>query len=121
MKFLLDANFLVYAAKQKVDLLAELARFGRPELHTTDAVVEELKSLAVGKGEDGAAARVALDFIEKKTKILKTEEGMATDEALLSHACDFAVCTNDRRLTDAIKKRGGKVVCVRQRKLLMML
>jgi len=121
MKFLLDANFLVYAAKQKVDLLVELSRFGKPELHTLNAVVEEVEGLAKGKGEDGAAARVALDFVGRKVKVISAEPSRETDEMLLEHANAYVICTNDRALRDQVKWAGGKVVCVRQKRLLMML
>jgi rRNA-processing protein FCF1 len=119
VKFLLDANFLVYCVRQKVDLVSELSRFGKPELFILDSVVEELEKIAEDKGSDGRAARVALLFTKESVGILKSEQ--KPDEGLVSKAEDYVICTNDRELIGKIKKEKGKIVSVRKNRILMML
>ncbi len=136
MKFLLDANFLVYCVKQKTDLIGELSRFGKPELYTLRPVVDELETISRGRGADGAAARVALGFARDRMAVLPAGRegrggsggrgrpegrGMKADEALAGLSGEYVVCTNDRKLTAAVKKAGGKVVCARRKGILMML
>lgn len=118
MNFLLDTNFLVYCAKQRIDLLAELSEFGKPELFVLSAVIEELGKLALGKSISSMAARLALGFAEKNAKQLASK-GKA-DETLLRKSRDFIICTNDRELITKIRRRKGKSVSIRNRKLLMM-
>ena len=116
MKFLLDTNFLLIPGKSKVDVFAELRRFGKPELYTIDLVVEELKKLASGRGRDSRSARLALELIGKKdVGVLKSCAANADLELeRLASERDFAVCTQDRELIGHLRKDGIHAVSMRQ-------
>lgn len=115
MKFLLDASFLVSAVRFKVDVTGELSRFGRPEPCILDAVVEELKRIASGRGKDAACARTAMEFIGKhEVEVIPSEEPVADSSMLELSGKGFIVCTADRELLRKIRKSGGKAVSIRQ-------
>ena len=119
MKFLLDTNFVLVPGKFKVDIFSELEKFGKPELFTLDSIIIELKKLASGKGPDPRTAKLGLIILKKyKVKIIKVMPKKA-DAGLLELSADgFAVCTLDRELMAKIKKSGGKVITLRQKKYL---
>lgn len=119
MKFLLDANFLVYCAKQKIDLIGELSRFGKPELFVLNSIIRELETISQEKGESGAAARIVTDFVKSSAKTINSR--MEPDKAIASKSREYVICTNDKDLIKRIKKKQGKAVCVRSKRLLMML
>ena len=123
MKFLLDTNFLLIPGKSKVDVFAELRRFGKPELYTIDLVVEELKKLASGRGRDSRSARLALELIGKKdVGVLKSCAANADLELeRLASERDFAVCTQDRALQERLRREGVVVIFLRQGRFLVKL
>jgi rRNA-processing protein FCF1 len=121
MKFLLDANFLMIPGKFKVDVFRELEKFGRPELFAIDLVVKELSKLSKGKGKDAFCAKLGLSFIqEKDIGILESQEKKADSELVRLSGEGFTVCTQDRALISKIRRKGGKVVFLRQGKYLEM-
>jgi len=121
MKFLLDANFLMIPGKFKADIFGELERFGKPELFTIDLVVKELSKLSKGKGKDTFSAKLGLFFIqERDIGILETEGKNADSEMLALAGKGFTVCTQDKLLISKIRRKGGKVVFLRQRRYLEM-
>jgi rRNA-processing protein FCF1 len=121
MKFLLDANFLMIPGKFKVDVFRELEKFGRPELFAIDLVVKELSKLSKGKGKDAFCAKLGLFFIQQKDiGILETEGKNADSEMLALAGKGFTVCTQDKALIVKIRKKGFRVVFLRQGKYLEM-
>jgi len=121
MKFLLDANFLMIPGKFKADIFRELEIFGRPELFTIDLVMKELSKLSKAKGKDAFSAKLGLFFIqERDIGILETEGKNADTEMLALSGKGFTVCTQDKLLISKIRRKGGKVVFLRQGKYLEM-
>ena len=88
MKILLDTNFLVYCAKQKIDYINEINNLvrGKYELIIITPVIQELKNLmqTAKKYSDKEAAKLALQLIKlNKLKILKVEKNTYVDRILV--------------------------------------
>ena len=116
MKILLDTNFLVLAGK-KVDIYELLSG---SELLTLDSCIRELEKLAASRKKDAAAARIAMNVMKGRVKIIKTE-AKNTDSAILGEAKrhkSLAVATNDRKLIKNLKAHGIRVIRLRQGKML---
>ncbi|MEM7816268.1 MAG: hypothetical protein QXN71_04055 [Candidatus Aenigmatarchaeota archaeon] len=121
MKFLLDANFLMIPGKFRVDILKEMERFGKPELYTLDLVVKELSRISTGGGKEAFSAKMGLLIIQQADIGILETEGKNTDREILKFSeKGFVVCTQDKTLISNIRKRGGRVVFLRQKKYLEM-
>jgi len=68
MKILLDANFLLYCAKQKIDYISEMPVSG--EIVVLSSVAEELEKIKEGeeKAKDKRAAEISLHMLDKNIK-----------------------------------------------------
>lgn len=122
MKVLLDTSFLVAVIENKIDMVMELKKFGKPELVVLDLVVNELKSLSEGRGKDSTNARLALQVLGKEmVNVLNAGEGN-TDRKIAEYAerMDMTVCTIDRKLKDSLREKGAKVITIRQKRYLVM-
>jgi len=108
MKIMLDANFLVYCAKQKIDYTSEMPFSG--EIVVLSPVLVELEKLIekAEKAKDKQAIGIALQILEKniqkkKIKILKTSEEDG-DEAIRKNLSEGdVVATMDRELKKGLK------------------
>jgi rRNA-processing protein FCF1 len=121
MKVLLDTSFLVAVMEMKIDLVHELRKFGSPELHVIDLVVNELKRLSEGKGKAAKNANLALQFLGRRmVRVIRAGEG-STDRKLAECAekDGSAVCTIDRKLKDSLLKKGIPVITIRQGRYLV--
>jgi len=118
MKILLDTNFLLAPAQFKTDIF-ELLR--NDELYTLDLCIKEMEKLAKGKGKNAAAAKVALELLEKNNvKILKTGKKKNADAAIIdtAKAGNYAVATNDKKLIKSLKSYRIKIIRLKQKKQL---
>ena len=133
MKILLDTNFLVYCAKQKIDYLYEIDNLAieKSAIIVLSSVIDELKRLEeeVKKRSDRDAFSLALsmlqDYIKKgKIKILKTDK--KADKAILELSekdkakGKIIVATADKELKRALKGR-ARLLVIRGRKKLELL
>lgn len=114
MKVILDTNFLVDCVRFKIDIGLELSG---NELFVLDSVITEIERIAKRGSKESALAKVALDYVKGKgLKILKSKE-KDTDESLLVYSKQgYAIATHDRILKNKIKKGGGKVIYIRQKR-----
>ncbi len=111
MKILLDANFLVYCVKQKIDYISEMPVSG--EITVLSSVVAELEKLrkVAEKASDKKDADIALQILKKNLekknlKVLETSEKDG-DEAIIKNLSDGdIVATMDKELKKELK---GKV------------
>lgn len=108
MKVILDTNFLIYCAKNKLDYLEEIGNLINEgfELVVPMQVVEEMKKLKDDKwkkvsGKDKMAIDLALQLLDvnkvKKVKI----KGESVDEGIVNLANEDKkniVCTLDREM-----------------------
>lgn len=114
MKIILDTNFLMTAAKFKIDVFSELRG---NNLFVLDSVIEELKKISNGRSKHSISAKVALNLIKiKGLKVLEsTEKG--TDSSLLNYAKKgYIVATQDKILKNKLKKNGKRIIIIRQKK-----
>jgi rRNA-processing protein FCF1 len=114
MKIIFDTNFLMDSVKFKIDIFSELSG---NELFTLDKVITELKEISKGKSRDALIARLSLDLTKRKgLKILKSKERTADSSLLIYGKEGYAIATQDKVLKDEIKRLGGKVIYIRQKK-----
>ena len=120
MRFLLDTNFLLIPGRFRVDVFRELERFGRPEFLTIDLVMDELRKLSSGSGQDASYARLGLSLIEEKEVSVMETHGTNADQEIerLASEQDLVVCTQDRELQERLRREGLSVVSLRQKRYL---
>jgi len=126
MKVILDTNFLIYCAKEKLDYTEELKSLLNEnyELVVPEQVIKELKSLKGDKlkkvsGKDKFAADLALQLLDvNKIKKIKPI-GKSVDEAIINLAKEDAkniVCTLDREMRHTL----ARVILINKGKKLML-
>lgn len=121
MKVLLDSNFLLIPGRFRVDVFKELQLFGRPEPYTLDLVVKEIEGIAKKPGRDAKYAHMGLFLLDSKgVNIIKTK-ARNTDREIERIAKEegFIVCTQDRELIKRLRKKGVRIISLRQRKYLV--
>lgn len=123
MKIILDTNILLYAAKQKIDLVSLLKeKFGQTITHIVpDLVKVELSQLVTSakKGADKRAAKLALQII-KFSKLKKMKISKPVDKGVIELAKKekALVATNDAELRKTLKKEGIGIIYLRQGKII---
>ncbi len=126
MKVILDTNFLIYCAKEKLDYTEELKNLLNEnyELVVPEQVIKELKSLKGDKlkkvsGKDKFATDLALQLLDvNKIKKIKPV-GNNVDQAIINLAKENSkniVCTLDREMRQTL----GRVILINKRKKLML-
>lgn len=105
---ILDTNFLVYCAKEKIDYKEEIRILvpGKYELVTLSQVIEELEKLKEKskKYSDKQAADLALKLLKvNQVKVIKGK-GKYADEAIINASNDAIVATMDLGLTKYLEK-----------------
>jgi len=118
MRIIFDTNFLVDAVRFKVDVINELAG---NELYVLDSVIKEIVSITNRGTEESNLAKIALEITKAKDlKILSSKE-KDTDKSLLLYAQQgYAIATHDSLLRNLIRKRGGKVIYIKQKKYVVL-
>ena len=126
MKVILDTNFLIYCAKEKLDYIEALRDLLNEnyELVVPEQVIKELKKLKGDKlkkvsGKDKSAADLALQLLEvNKIKEIKPV-GKNVDEAIVNLAKKDKkniVCTLDREMRHTL----GRVILINRGEKLML-
>ncbi len=124
MKIILDTNFLVYCAKQKIDYVSEISDLvsDKYELVVPEQVINELEKLKekAEKWKDKEAANLALEILKAK-KIRKAKiNGKTTDESIINLAKKDKkniVCTLDNEIRNSLRK----IILVNKRGRLMLI
>jgi len=114
MKVILDTNFLIDCIRFKIDIGSEL--IGN-EMFVLESIVFEIEKITKRGTKESSLAKIALDYIKRKgLKVLKSKE-KNTDLSLLKYSKKgYAIATQDRILKNKLKKAGGKVIYIRQKK-----
>ncbi len=123
MKVILDTNFLIYCAKEKLDYVEEVGKIVNEgyDLVVPEQVIEELERLKIKakKGKDKDASDLALKLLVAN-KIDKVKPvGKTVDDAIVNMAKEDSkniVCTLDREMRTAL----GRVILVNRGKKLML-
>jgi rRNA-processing protein FCF1 len=126
MKIILDTNFLIYCAKNKLDYVEQIGQLINEgyELVVPKHVVNELKMLKDDKwkkvsGKDKLAADLALQLLEvNKVKVVNAK-GRSVDNAIVNLSLEDKkniVCTLDREMRHTL----GRVILVNRFRRLML-
>lgn len=114
MKVVMDTSFLVTCVKWKVDWFKELDEH---RLYIIPDVEDELVKLSGGKSKDAESARIALVRLEHTDVLPQPASAKGTDNALLELSKEgYCIATQDIGLKERVKKAGGHVAFIRQRK-----
>ena len=119
MQVILDTNALIYAARNKIDLVEELKRkVGLIGVYVPNLVINELKQIkATGKKVDRENADLALDILRHKKLPIIEMQGITDDEiAKWAEKNKAAVLTNDVELKFMLRDLGLTVFHIRQGK-----
>jgi len=126
MKVILDTNFLIYCAKEKLDYIEALKDLLNEdyELVVPEQVIRELMGLRDDKlkkvsGNDKDAVSLALQILEKKGVRKVFSEGKTVDDAIVNLAKKDKkniVCTLDSE----IRWKLGRVILINRGKRLML-
>lgn len=115
----LDSNMLLNVARFRVDIFEQAkGLIGNARFVVPKQVLRELDTISKGKGKLAGEARIAQKLLEKRGFEAVEPKARGTDDALLKLAEECIIATNDRKLMDSVKKIGGKVLFLRQRKFL---
>lgn len=108
---ILDTNFLLYVARFKIDVEAELSRILNEQfmIAILDKTFDELK----GKKDEHLAVQLA-----KKFSVLRAGSGEVDD--ILAEEKDAIIATQDKELKERLKQKGLKIVVIRQKNHLML-
>lgn len=114
-KIILDTNFLIYCAENKVDYVEEISRLMTEgfELVTPSQVVDELKELSQKsqKFTDRTAAWLALKILDSNRVKIENVSGSYADEAILNlMRLGSIVATLDKQLIEKIGKNNRIIV-----------
>ncbi len=123
MKVILDTNFLIYCAKNKLDYVEKIKELLNEEfeLVVPSSVIRELEILKIKtkKGKDKTASGLALQLLEfNKIKKVKTK-GKTVDEGIINLSKENPkniVCTLDREMRHIL----GRVILINKGKKLML-
>ena len=123
MEVILDTNFLIYCAKEKLDYVDELRDLINEnyELVVPEQVIEELERLKIKakKGKDKNASDLALKIL-KNNQIKKINPvGKTVDDAIVNLAKKDKkniVCTLDREMRWTL----GRVILISRGKKLIL-
>jgi rRNA-processing protein FCF1 len=121
MDFLLDTSFLVSSMGNRIEVTAELRKFGVPVLYVLDLVIEELEKLSARRGKDAVSARLALEFLKRENAaVIRVRKGN-TDRKIIecSVKSNMTVCTMDKGLKEKLRRKGAGVIAIRQGRYLV--
>lgn len=120
IKVILDSNFLLLPFQFGIDLFEAIEDLldRNVEFIVLPQIVEEVKRIADGMGDDSRGARLALKLIEEKCIILDLDEvrGLGADESILEAAIklEAVVATNDRELRRKLRSKGIPTIFLRE-------
>ena len=108
MQIVIDTNSLIYAAKERLDLILELKNMGFTKIVIPKEVLNELEHIQTDKKQKGAdktAAKLALQIIKfSKVDTVYIGKGHPDDKILeFANKLNFSVLTNDSVLKKRLK------------------
>jgi len=109
MQIVIDTNSLIYAAKEKVDIISDLKKMGFTKIIVPKEVLKELEHIQNDKKQKGAdrkAAKLALQIIKfSNVDTIYLGKGHPDDKILeFAKEKSFAVLTNDNILKKRLKQ-----------------
>jgi len=126
MKIILDTNFLIYCAREKLDYVEKISNLvlDNYELVVPIQVIHELEKLRADKfkkvnGKDKTAIALALDLLEHYNVKQVNLPGKSVDEAIINLSREDnknIVATLDREMRQTL----GRVILINKGKKLML-
>lgn len=126
MQIILDTNFLIYCAKNKLDYAEDIENLVNEgfELVVPMQVINELNRLKEDKwkkvsGKDKLSADLALKLLKHNKIKIAMPEGKTVDDAIINLAnldLKNIVCTLDKRMRTTL----GRVILINRYHKLMM-
>ncbi len=113
---LLDTNFLVECARNKIDIQTELTRIldFSFEVAILDRTMDEIDDIVARGKKEGQAAKLARTILMTKRVTVIPTEGGHTDKLLVQMADEnHIVATMDKALKQQLKKKKQDVVIIR--------
>ncbi|MDP6845363.1 MAG: PIN domain-containing protein [Candidatus Nanoarchaeia archaeon] len=117
MQIVIDTNSLIYAAKEKVDVITELKKMGFTKIIIPNEVLKELEFIQTDKKQKGAdknAAKLAIQIIKfSKVDTIHLGKGHPDDKILeFAVAKNFSVLTNDKILKKRLKAESVQIFTI---------
>ena len=117
MQIVIDTNSLIYAAKEKIDVITELKKIGFTKIIVPNEVLKELEFIQNDKKQKGAdknAAKLALQIIKfSKVDTIYLGKGHPDDKILeFAVAKNFSVLTNDKILKKRLKAESVQIFTI---------
>jgi len=126
MEIILDTNFLIYCAKNKLDYAEELRKLLNEDyrLVVPEQVIKELELLKNDKkkkvsGKDKAAADLALQLLDVNNVKKIKSRGKTVDEGIINLSKENKkniVCTLDKEMRNIL----GRVILISKGKKLIL-
>ncbi len=121
MKVILDTNFLLYCAKQKIDYVEQIDKLVSSSyvLVAPEMVVRELKNLSqiAPKYSDKKASLLALKLLKVNKVQIEKLPGRYADDAIKHASSGNIIATHDLALAEQVEKaiviRGMKKLAFR--------
>jgi len=122
-KVILDTNFLMSIHQLKIDIFEEIGKAldSNFELFIIDKTENELEKLINdSKLSISQPARFAVKVLKTKPiKTIKTTENKSVDDLILDQK-GYIVATVDKELKQRLKKKGFKILTIRQKKYIIL-
>jgi len=117
MQIIIDTNSLIYAAKEKIDVLTELKKMGFTKIIVPTEVLKELEFIQNDKKQKGAdknAAKLAIQIIKfSNVATVHLGKGHPDDKILeFAVAKNFSVLTNDKILKKRLKAESVQIFTI---------
>ena len=117
MQIIIDTNSLIYAAKEKIDVITEIKKIGFTKIIIPKEILKELEFIQTDKkqkGSDKNAAKLALQIIKfSKVDTVYLGRGHPDDKILeFAVAKNFSVLTNDKILKKRLKAESVQIFTI---------
>ena len=117
MQIVIDTNSLIYAAKEKIDVITELKKIGFTKIIVPNEVLKELEFIQNDKKQKGAdknAAKLAIQIIKfSKVDTIYLGKGHPDDKILeFAVAKNCSVLTNDKILKKRLKAESVQIFTI---------
>jgi len=118
----LDSSILMLAKPGALNFDEIESIIGRVKLSVPRAVLEELQNISNGRGIKAKKARFALGIIDKKGIEIINVDAEEGDFSLLNIAerDDVIIATMDSNIIENLKRRGKKVITMRNERLVLL-
>lgn len=121
-KIVLDTSFLIAAFELKVDVIEEIFRVCdfKYELFVVNGTINELERLINSSTlSKKQAGKYALKLIQSHNiKVLKAEKEHVDDALVALNG--YIVATEDAELKQRLRKKGVKILSIRQKKFIVL-